>query len=159
MLPKFILILLLFSISTAVKSQFLKRLRYDLGAGIGVSVGKSKLDTKESKINPFSVQYYRSERYKYPTFRVRGSAIYQLGSIVSLGVRSGADVIYFERNAYGQLETYFAIPIELISQIKAMGINEEKSLFIGFSIGYKSRKKYQSFSTRKGGLMASAELF
>lgn len=114
MQPRFFFILLLFNY-TFVNGQFLKKVRYDLGVGIGVSVSQSKLETKESTINPWSVQYYRSERYKFPSFRMRGSALHQVSTELNFGVRSGVDVIYLERNAYGELETYFAVPTEIIS--------------------------------------------
>jgi hypothetical protein len=90
---------------------------------------------------------------------MRSAALHPLGSRLSIGVRSGVDIFYFERNAYGQLETYFAVPVELIWQLKAIRLNVDKSVFLGTGIGYKPRKKYQSFSTKQGGLMASAELF
>jgi len=153
----FIFYLFCFFTAGSLHGQVKDRLHFEAGIGAGISAGRSIMAEKTSDINSWTVNYLSTERYKYPQFRFRGSALCQLGKI-AVGIRSGADVIYFERNIFGELETYLAIPVELVTSWSVFNINEKRAVFISGSAGYKSRKREKGIVSEKGGLLASGEL-
>jgi hypothetical protein len=126
-------------------------------AGISLSVGKEEAKEFQSSTNPLTVHYFENKHYKYPGFRMRFAIMKPLSSNLSLGLRSGADVHYFESNPYGYKETYFSFPIQGTAEIALFTFNS-KSLFLLLGAGHKFRKADYKPYYYKGGMLLSMEL-
>ncbi len=154
---KIILILILLSPLIAL-GQLFKNLHYGVEAGIGISAGPSTFATKESIINPLSVQYYDYKRYRLPTLRTRAFVLKTISAITNIGLKTGVDIHYLERNEHGQKETSFSIPLQLIGEIKAVSINKNKALYTGIGLGYNFKNLNHFPYKERGGLLISAEI-
>jgi hypothetical protein len=139
-------------------SQLLKNVHFNVEGGVAISVGPSVVDHVTTSNGLFTVYYYSSERYKYPLLRTRFSALKQVGSKLYLGFRTGADVVYFELDGQGNKVTYFAFPIQFVSQFKLFELSASRALMVNAGLGFKTRKQYVGGIIRNGGLLASTEV-
>ena len=155
----FKIILILILLSPLISSgQLLKNLYYGAEAGIALSAGPSTFATKVSTINPLEVQYYDNKRYRLPTLRARGCVLKTISAIMNIGLKTGVDIHYLERNEYGQKETSFSIPLQVMGEIKTVSINKNKAMYTGIGLGYNFKNLNHFPYTEKGGLLISAEI-
>lgn len=126
-------------------------------AGFSLSVGNEEVKEIKSNINPVTIFYTDNLRYKLPGFRVRIAAIKPMNPFLSLGLRSGADVHYFERNTYGQRITYFSFPVQGLAEFSLLRSNS-KALFFSFAAGHQFRWADEPPYHYRGGMVLSAEL-
>ena len=72
-------------LSFKVKAQ--RKIIFDLNVGINKSIGANLLKTESILGN--DVQYYSTQRYKYPYANVTSSALFRINKDFYLGLRSG----------------------------------------------------------------------
>jgi hypothetical protein len=127
-------------------------------AGLSISVGEEEMREVRSSINPLGVGYIDNQHYKLPGFRVRIAAMKPLNSFISVGLRVGANVHYYEPNLYyGGKETYFSFPVQSIAELTLLHVNSS-AFFLLLGAGHRFRKAdYPPFHTR-GGMLLSSEL-
>jgi len=142
-----ILILLLFP--SFAFSQF----KYGLEIGTGISTGKETFATIQSKINPLSFEHYVHKKYEVPSIRIRAQISRDIFKKTELGFRTGVDIHYLEINPYGQHETNFSLPFQLISIISL-----SKAFKCSVAAGYNFKNIDNEPFPENGGFLGSLEL-
>ena len=127
-------------------------------AGVGVSVGKNKFASKVLTAPNSTLEYSSHKRYRLPVLRVRGEACYPLLPKLSAGLRTGADVSYFEANSYGEYETYFSPVLQSVAHYRLLNFDKSSSLLLSGAWGWKFRKQNYSPFYQRGGALWSVEL-
>lgn len=136
----------------------MKNLRYEVEIGIASSIGPSTFARKRSAINPLEIEYYDYKRYRLPTLRTRACVLKKISAITNIGLKTGVDIHYLERNEYGQKETGFSIPLQVMGEIKTVSINKTKALYTGIGVGYNFKNLNHLPYRERGGLLIAAEI-
>lgn len=156
------ILILLFTIEES-NAQLVGRVTMDVEVGSSISVGQQKMGLFESSVNPFAISYLYHERYKYPSGRLRAAIKKSLSPLFAAGIRSGLEVHYGEDNPNGDALIY-AIPLQLMAEVKAFKITEKMGAFVNFAAGHdfirgwKIERSDGSFIQKKGGPILSLEI-
>ena len=159
----FILILILLFAIEESNAQLVGRVTMDVEVGSSISVGKEKERLWQSSINNFSIGYVYPERYKYPSGRLRAAIKKSLSPLFAAGIRGGLELHYAEYNPNRDAFIY-AIPLQLMAEVKALKITEKMSAFVNFAAvqnfmrGWKIERSDGAFLQKKGGPILSLEI-
>jgi len=139
-------------------SQVFKKLNYQAEGGIAISVGANTFGDIESTINPLTTQHHKHKRFRVPTMRIRGFVYKTLNDRFNLGLKTGIDVHYLERNWYGEYETNVSVPVQLFSEIRMIRIKKNRSVFAGAGFGWNLKNLVHEPFAERSGILASFEI-
>jgi hypothetical protein len=155
--PTFFLTICFFLAATFCEGQ-MRSIIFKAEAGLSVSVGREHEKLLTSSINPFFSFFQIDNRhYKFPGFRFRIAAMQPLNSFFSLGIRTGANVHYFENNTYGQKVTYFTYPLQGVAEMSLKQFRT-RALYFLLAAGHRFRHADEPPFHYRGGIIASTEL-
>lgn len=107
-------------LSFKVKAQ--RKIIFDLNVGINKSIGANLLKTESILGN--DVQYYSTQRYKYPYANVTSSALFRINKDFYLGLRSGLYIYFLQEYITSAQRTTVSLPLLLTSRLNIFRVNK-----------------------------------
>lgn len=153
-----VLFCLLFFASIACEAQVSKKYQFNTELGMDVSVGPNTYTETPGKSGYIVVGHYDHARYKLPSFRVRTAVKRPVSSRTQVGIRTGVDVHYLEMNKFGQYETSFTFPLQLVGELKICPIGSDHAAFLLLGGGYRFNTGDEYPYDQKGGAILSSEI-
>jgi hypothetical protein len=135
--------------------QVLKRIHLDVEGGIGLSIIQNTFKTYESTINLISVEQYKTKKYKYPTVRLRAFIYKEINKEANLGIVTGLNIHYLEKNPYGNYYNEITIPLQLCFGYLFLHLNKGLTFGTNGRLGYNFKNYNFDPYAEKGGLILS----
>src|SRR4030095_4395947 len=102
--------------------------------------------------------YSHHARYRYPSLRMRATVSKQVLRHLQMGLKTGAEVHYFEYDQLGGTETYFSFPIQAVATIRSIGINKKWAIYNSLSAGINFNNWSKPEMYKDAGFIGSFDL-
>ncbi len=149
----FISCIIIYYASAAQSNKY----QFDIGGGIGNSIGPTSFKYYYSTINPgFVVDEFKAKRYRLPVIAIRAGAWRQVSEKIKAGISSGINIHYLEQGFGGENFTEVTVPLQAGINIQLFKINSNHFIESEIKTGFDFKKQnLASYYTEKGGSVSS----
>ena len=152
---RILVLILCITVYNTVAAQT-NKYQFDIGGGIGTSIGPTTTQFYQSTISGIIVGEYRTKRYRLPVVVIRADAWRQLSEKIKAGISSGINIHYLEQSFYGEYYTELTVPLQFGINMQMFKVNNNYFIESEIKSGFDFKKQnLASFYTEKGGSISS----